>query len=177
MTKVNSDLVNLAKKMQEYKERESMVATALGNVVIQFGRLEVALSDVVSAGLGDGGIEKRDIIDAILSFRQKLDVISCLVAISSYDDAMLNKARDMIKKLTEFESKRNSYIHSFWGLENSSSSSIMRSKRKVKRKNGLIKDNELGYLDILNNFVLEIRECCEMFSSKSVYTVFRDIGK
>lgn len=158
------------------KTHETQITHAIGRVVICFNRLEHALSDVVSHGLGDGSIEVRDIINALLSYKQKLDVINALMSVRLNGEQLVD-ARKVLERLAEYGARRNVLVHSFYGIDALSSDALMMFKGRLKRKCGFKKSATSADAEELKSFATELDEITSMLGPDSVYMAFRGIER
>lgn len=156
----------LEKEHAEFDKLMDELTPALGELVVEFGRLELAASEFAGASLGVVGIEQRDAIDAVLSFRQKLDLIAALVPsrISKEEDRV--EVRKAIARMGEFEVTRNRLLHSFWGLGGKSEVLLVRSKRRADRKAGLICTEEGIKVEEIRRLSDDIRQFCRLFGGQ-----------
>lgn len=107
------DLVDLAERS---KKAEDALAPALGRLVIVFGRLEFDLGKLVAAAVGVSDDAASDAVNAVLSFRQKLDIVAALAPERAPSPEDLLRIREAIGEMGEFEAQRNMYLHSQWGF-------------------------------------------------------------
>ena len=96
---------------------EIELASAVGELAIEFGRLEYNVAELVSASFGRMDLASQYSIVAVLSFRQKLDLVGSLAPSRLSDKEELAKIQACIRQLSEFEEKRNTLLHGFVGVD------------------------------------------------------------
>ena len=96
---------------------ETEMANAVGELAIEFGRLEYNVAELVSASFGRMDLASQYSIVAVLSFRQKLDIVGSLAPSRIADKQALASVQACIRQLSEFEEKRNTLLHAFVGID------------------------------------------------------------
>jgi hypothetical protein len=137
------DLVN-ADLVAAVDEAQAVLRDALGRLAIAFGNCEVAVAEVTASALGAFDADSRDGIDAVLSFRQKLDLIAAVGVkrLASSADAPL--LEEVLRTLGQFEDQRNSLLHSKYHVKLNHAmyfkpEGFERSKQRAHRKRGLLR--------------------------------------
>lgn len=157
--------------MEEIQSVEDQLAAVIGRLAIEFGRLELDVAELVTAAFGVADIDSRDAVDAVLSFRQKLDLVSALAGSVVSTPQQLDEIRVCIKRLGEFEEQRNSLLHAFWGLERSqagtSERNFARSKRRSDRKKGLVRTTKPAGVDGIQALTEEIIRFKTLFAGEN----------
>lgn len=120
---------------------QAELASAVGLLAIEFGRLELDVAELTAAALGKSDISTRDAINAVLSFRQKLDLVAALTSTRLADPAQIEEVQTCVQKLAHFEEERNGLLHAFWAFVRDEGESVpgifVRAKARVHRKKGL----------------------------------------
>ena len=157
--------------IEEIQIVEDQLAAVIGRLAIEFGRLELDVAELVTAAFGVADIDSRDAVDAVLSFRQKLDLVSALASSVVSTPQQLDGVRVCIRRLGEFEEQRNSLIHAFWGLERSqaetSERNFVRSKWRSDRKKGLVRTVKPADVEGIQALTEEIIKFKRLFAGES----------
>jgi hypothetical protein len=161
-------------------ELEAEIRSAVGMLAIEFGRCELAVSELAASALGAAGADVRDVIDAVLSFRQKLDVISAMgrKVLSSKQDLKL--LCSSLSRLQHFEEQRNTLLHSKFNIvlpppDDDGPHGFARSKRRANRKAGLVRTWENVNVESIVTLADELRRFCAHFGEHTpVYDLYAE---
>jgi hypothetical protein len=162
MTSASSQLTPVQRAADE---AECVLRDAIGRLAIAFGRCESAVSELVSAALGARSRDASAGINAVLSFRQKLDLIAAVgIARVSGGPGELQLAA-CIETLNSFEERRNTLLHSKYSLRLGPEDyfkleGFARSKQRAHRKKGLVRQ----WVDV------NVKEISELALSIERYT-------
>jgi len=107
----------------------------IGDITVSFAMLESVLQSLAHSLLG---AEQRlgQIVTAELSFKALRALTISLYMQRNGEDAHLQSFRELIKRATDVEVKRNQIVHSLWGA-GSDATSITRIKTTAKERQGI----------------------------------------
>lgn len=120
---------------EELSAQWGELASALGQLVISFSRLEYRITGLVACYLGDTRRSARHATGAVMSFRQMADFV--LVLHDLYlgkNHKLTTNVYEVVRKMRDFEETRNRLLHSMWAI---GGSEWLRTKAKHKRGEGL----------------------------------------
>jgi hypothetical protein len=125
-------------------EAHAPLRDALGRLVIAFGQCELAAAELTAVALGAGNADARDSINAVLSFRQKLDLIAAMAFKRLNDPNEAQLLSDVLTTLAGFEEERNTLLHSKYQIKLGpemyfNPTGFSRSKQRAHRKKGLVR--------------------------------------
>lgn len=167
-------------------ELEAELRPAIGMLAIEFGRCELAVSELTATALGAKGADVRDVVDAVLSFRQKLDVVAAMgrKLLSSEEDLLL--LTSCLNRLQTFEEQRNTLLHSKFNIvlpppDEDGPHGFARSKRRTSRKTGLIRTWNNVNVESIVALADELRRYCTPFGEHTpiydLYSKFEAVHK
>lgn len=140
---------------------QAVLRDALGRLAVAFGQCEMAVSELTAASFGARNAEARDAINAVMSFRQKLDLIAALGVkrLTNPTDAKLLHA--VLAKLGHFEEQRNTLLHSKYHINIGpemyfNPTGFSRLKQRAHRKKGLLRAWTDVDIDAINKLSREI---------------------
>lgn len=126
---------------QEQRRRSAQrnqLALWIGRIVIAFNELEARLAKEVAAELGHETVSVQDMLQASMSFGQKLDIFSALlVERHRNDSAHLDYINSVLSALSAAEDCRNAVVHSAWTTHPVFSTGFERRKAKTRGRKGL----------------------------------------
>jgi hypothetical protein len=142
-----------SKSESEVEIEDIELAQAIGELAIQFGRLESSVSELVITAFGKADMESANAVSAVLSFRQKLDLVAALAPSRLTNSEHLEEVQSCIATLQRYEEKRNSLLHAFWGRELVNdypfAGELIQSRTRAHRKKGLVHiRNEVNLTEI-----------------------------
>lgn len=106
----------------------------IGEVVVLFGALEERLGALVTSLLEVRGMAASLLLSR-LSFSNKLDLASCLVA-DRYEGKKRERARSWIKTAEKMNDQRNAVVHSLWIARPGVPDSTVRIEHRRSRTRG-----------------------------------------
>lgn len=146
------------------------LSLAIGELAVHFGRLELDVAELVSSAFGRADIHTRDAINAVMSFRQKLDIVGALAPYRLKNPEHLAEVQQCIKTLGQFEEKRNSLLHAFWALERNpdtlSQAQFVQSRSRAHRTKGLIQSRNPSNILEIQALAKAIREFRNIFGQQ-----------
>lgn len=122
---------NIEKLVQSLASWENGLAR-LGECIVQFQRIEDALSVCISAMVGPSR-KVGEIITAEMSFRARLATFGALFAHSLKLDSLPEDITELISRLHWAEQQRNTIVHSLWDASEAKPDSIRREKRSIRK--------------------------------------------
>jgi hypothetical protein len=105
----------------------------LGECIIQFQRIEDALSICISAMIGRSH-KVGEIVTSEMSYRARVSVYGALLLHSLKADALPEDVMELIKRLYWAEQERNTLVHSLWDASESQPDSIRREKKAIRKR-------------------------------------------
>lgn len=105
----------------------------LGECIVQFQRIEDALSMCISAMIGRSR-KVGEIVTSEMSFRARVSVYGALFLHSLKEEALPEDVVELIKRLHWSEQERNTLVHSLWDASESKPDSIRREKRAIRKR-------------------------------------------
>lgn len=122
---------------------KKVIAEKLGEMIIGFQMLESSVNHAIH-GLLTLPLSHSEMILAEMSFRNKLNLLSCLSdEILHQHKDLLDALKEVIKEINKIEGERNRLVHSTWFTEfEAARGQVIRSKTTAKQ-NGLKKQIEL----------------------------------
>ena len=111
-----------------------------GECIVQFQRIEEALSICISALIGRSR-KVGEIVTTEMSFRARVATFGALFLHTLKADKLPDDVIQLVQRLHWAEQERNTLVHSLWDASESQPDSVHRSKKKI-RKNGLTEDDE-----------------------------------
>ena len=106
----------------------------LGECIVQFQRIEDALSVCISAMVGRSR-KIGEIITAEMSFRARVATFSALFTHSLKESTLPGDVTELISRLHWAEQQRNTLVHSLWDASESKPDSILRKKKTIRKSN------------------------------------------
>ena len=106
----------------------------LGECIVQFQRIEDALSVCISAMVGRSR-KVGEIITAEMSFRARVATFGALFAHSLKSSALPEDIAELISRLQWAEQQRNTLVHSLWDASETKPDSILRKKKAIRKSN------------------------------------------
>jgi hypothetical protein len=173
---MGNELGSDARRMDEL---QAELASALGLLVISFGRLEHAVSELVAACFGRVDGCSSQSIDAVLSFRQKLDLVAAMAPYRLRGQPEnLVQVQYCVQKLGEIEARRNSLLHSFWAWHPDPQSpndfAFRQTRNRTDRKKGLRYVEASADVQSIRELTAEIEHWRRLFgANESIYEVAR----
>jgi hypothetical protein len=143
------------------EELHNQLTCAVGSLAVEFGRLELDVSELAASALGKADLATRDAVNAVLSFRQKLDLVGALAPARLTDSVQLAKVQACLQQLQRFEDERNGLLHAFWAFVRDEGESapgrFVRSKVRTNRKKGLTDHTKAVEFSDIRELANEIR--------------------
>lgn len=106
----------------------------LGECIVQFQRIEDALSVCISAMVGRSR-KVGEIITAEMSFRARVATFGALFAHSLKSSTLPEDITELISRLHWAEQQRNTLVHSLWDASETKPDSILRKKKAIRKSN------------------------------------------
>jgi hypothetical protein len=106
----------------------------LGECIVQFQRIENALSVCISAMVGRSR-KVGEIITAEMSFRARVATFGALFAHSLKSSTLPEDITELISRLHWAEQQRNTLVHSLWDASETKPDSILRKKKAIRKSN------------------------------------------
>ena len=106
----------------------------LGECIVQFQRIEDALSVCISAMVGRSR-KVGEIITAEMSFRARVATFGALFAHSLKSSTLPEDITELIARLHWAEQQRNTLVHSLWDASETKPDSILRKKKAIRKSN------------------------------------------
>lgn len=106
----------------------------LGECIVQFQRIEDALSVCISAMVGRSR-KVGEIITAEMSFRARVSTFGALFAHSLKSSTLPEDITELISRLHWAEQQRNTLVHSLWDASETKPDSILRKKKAIRKSN------------------------------------------
>jgi hypothetical protein len=122
---------NVAKLVQSLASWEDGLAR-LGECIVQFQRIEDAISVCISAMVGPSR-KVGEIVTAEMSFRARVATFGALFAHSLKSDSLPEDITELISRLHWAEQQRNTLVHSLWDASESKPDSIRREKKSIRK--------------------------------------------
>lgn len=122
---------NVEKLAQSLTSWEDGLAR-LGECVVQFQRIEAALSMCISAMVGRSR-KVGEILTSEMSFRARVAIFGALFAHSLKSVTLPDDITELISRLHWAEGQRNTLVHSLWDASESKPDSIRREKRSIRK--------------------------------------------
>jgi hypothetical protein len=122
---------NVEKLVQSLTSWEDGLAR-LGECIVQFQRIEDALSICISAMVGRSR-KVGEILTAEMSFRARVATFGALFAHSLKSESLPEDIAELISRLHWAEQQRNVLVHSLWDASESKPDSIRREKRSIRK--------------------------------------------
>jgi hypothetical protein len=117
--------------------KRNRLALWIGRVVITFNELECRIADCVAKSLSQSDKEISDMLLASMSYTQKLDLLSALLAKQHSGNAShLDFCQSLLQGLSKAEEFRNALVHSHWP-SSFFGGDFLRRKPKTKGRKGL----------------------------------------
>ena len=137
-------------------ERDRLFA-AIGRIVVNFQQIELCVSEALAQALGLPSLENRYIVQASMSFRQKVDLLMELLNRTTDHDFTCSTplARRALGAAEEF---RNGVVHAFWGIDGMGK--WIRTKSTLKGKHGFaLKTTEadINFLEEASDALVTVR--------------------
>jgi hypothetical protein len=105
----------------------------LGECIVQFQRIEDALSICISAMIGRNR-KVGEIVTSEMSFRARVSVYGALFLHSLKVEALPQDIVELIRRLHWAEQERNTLVHSLWDASESKPDSIRREKKAIRKR-------------------------------------------
>ncbi len=121
------------KLVQSLNSWESGLAR-LGECIVQFQRIEDALSVCISAMVGRSR-KVGEIITTEMSFRSRVATFGALFAHSLKSTTLPDDISELISRLHWAEQQRNTLVHSLWDASESKPDTIRREKKSIRKSN------------------------------------------
>lgn len=130
----------------------------IGRIVVNFQQVELWVSEALAQALGLSTLENRYVIQAAMSFRQKVDLLMELIGRTTDHDLPCSpaKARQALAAAEEF---RNGVVHAFWGTDGMGK--WMRTKPSLKGKHGFAlrtTDADISFLEEAADAIATVRD-------------------
>ena len=119
----------------------------LGECIVQFQRIEDALSVCISAMVGRSR-KVGEIITAEMSFRARVATFGALFAHSLKSSTLPEDITELISRLHWAEQQRNTLVHSLWDASETKPDSILRKKKAIRKSNLAISEEHFTPEDI-----------------------------
>ena len=119
----------------------------LGECIVQFQRIEDALSVCISAMVGRSR-KVGEIITAEMSFRARVATFGALFAHSLKSSTLPEDIAELISRLHWAEQQRNTLVHSLWDASETKPDSILRKKKAIRKSNLAISEEHFTPEDI-----------------------------
>ena len=104
----------------------------LGECIVQFQRIEDAISVCISAMVGKSR-KVGEIITAEMSFRARVATFGALFAYSLKSESLPEDIAELVSRLLWAEQQRNTLAHSLWDTSEGKPDSIRREKNQFAR--------------------------------------------
>ncbi len=161
-------------------EKEHLsLAHAVGELAIQFGRLEWDVSELVAAAFGKADMVNRDAINSVISFRQKLDLVAVLAHARISDEEKLKEVLSCVTTLHGFEEERNSLLHAFWSRERTDTypfrGGFLLNRTRADRKKGIKYIEKPADINAINELSKEIEYFRRIFGQEGSLYFSADI--
>ena len=123
----------------------------LGECIVQFQRIEDAISVCISAMVGKSR-KVGEIITAEMSFRARVATFGALFAYSLKSESLPEDIAELVSRLHWAEQQRNTLAHSLWDASEGKPDSIRREKKSIRKGKLAIAEEHFtpGVLDELN---------------------------
>lgn len=105
----------------------------LGECIVQFQRIEDALSICISALIGRSR-KIGEIVTCEMSFRARVSVFSALFLHMRRKDCLPGDVAELIRRLHWAEQQRNILAHSLWDASEMKPETIRREKRAIRKR-------------------------------------------
>lgn len=105
----------------------------LGECVVQFQRIEDALSMCISAMIGRSR-KVGEIVTSEMSFRARVSVFGALFVHSLRKASLPDDVVELLQRLHWAEHQRNILVHSLWDATESKPDSIRREKKAIRKR-------------------------------------------
>jgi len=129
---------------------------AIGPIVVSFASLESAVEIAIWALMGIDST-KGAIVTSELSFKNLLALFSSLYLNKTNSTDQIGEMKELIKRSTQIEDRRNAIIHSVWGVRYYKHGQIVvRMKTTAKISKGLKRQDEELTVEALENIHEEI---------------------
>ena len=119
----------------------------LGECIVQFQRIEDALSVCISAMVGRSR-KVGEIITAEMSFRARVATFGALFAHSLKSSTLPEDITELISRLHWAEQQRNTLVHSLWDASETKPDSILRKKKAIRKSNLAISEEHFTPEDL-----------------------------
>lgn len=126
----------------------------LGESIVGFQRIEDILAFCISAMIGRSR-KLGEIITCEMSFRAKLSTFAALFAHLHHEKKLPKDITELISRLHWAEQERNRIAHSLWEANEQQPTTILRSKRAIRKKLYSV-DEELYMPE-------DLEELCKLF--------------
>ncbi len=136
---------------------------AIGRVTVNFSVLEMTISSFICTLIGKEP-KLGQIITAELSFNNLLQLLSSLYQFRINDPIQIRDLKELLKRASDVEQKRNVIIHSIWG-QCDTPEEMIRMKTTAKRGKGFYCQYEkvnFKDLEAIADTIATI--ACDMFS-------------
>lgn len=107
----------------------------IGRVVVRFQQIELWVSEALAVQLGFSALENRYLLQAAMSFRQKVDLLMELLN-RKFDSGLPCSISVAQRALGAAENFRNGVVHAFWGVNGLEK--WERAKPSIKGKHGFV---------------------------------------
>lgn len=131
----------------------------LGELNVEFSSLELVLS-MLTWGLIGNDQNIGQIITTELSYKKIISLLNGLVIYKVNDNEMYEKSKEIIKRASLCEEKRNQLTHSLWSVAEDDKV-VFRQKTTSKLKSGLATSIEIFDVSM-------IKDICEYISSTKI---------
>ena len=144
-------------KFHANQELADDLLMAVGSVTVTFAHLESHIAHLAQCFIrgGAGGI-----VTSQLSFKLLLDLTAALFADQLSDQKdLIGEVDELIRDCGKAEEKRNVVVHFGWGIGGLQMNTVVRTKRRTKRKVGFVFETEDLNLEQVHAIADEIDAC------------------
>ena len=129
---------------------------AIGSIVVSFASLENAVEIAIWA-LMEIDSTKGAIVTSEMSFKNMLALFSSLYLNKTNAPAEVEEMKELVKRSTQIEDRRNAIVHSLWGVRYYKHGQIVvRMKTTAKISKGLKRQDEELTVEALESIYEEI---------------------
>ena len=122
------EIVKLGQSLRSWQDGVAL----FGECVIQFQRIEEALSICISAMIGRSR-RIGEIVTTEMSFRARVATFGALFLHALRTESLPQEITELIQRLQWAERERNTLVHSLWDASETNPDSIHRSKKTIRR--------------------------------------------
>ena len=159
-------------------DAQAVLRDALGRLAMAFGQCELAVAELTAASFGARNADARDAVNAVMSFRQKLDLVAALGVKRLTSPGADQLLQTVLAKLGYFEEQRNTLLHSKYHINVGpemyfNPTGFSRSKQRAHRKKGLLRAWAEVDVDAINKLSREIVAYTSIFAPQGpVYDLY-----